>query len=729
MSTFKKITYRRATTLIGAACLLGLVACSEEPESEPEAGASDSALESVTITRVELGRDLKPAYLNERIPITFGITASSAVAGEVPTESVPLVVTFVDPQDPEKVGCSSNGMLFDLVGDDTEHEYKGFIWPPNNCGHLVGGTVTLQIELDPTAEQPLIEPLVLSQARADEPANAACRGPEPGCVQEFLLEAAAANGVDIEFAGLNTDSSVGVIPPFAVPIDDTPEPASPIVVAQSLLVYNGRDPYESPVNPDTIPEELVAEDPTIVEDLRFGRTPEQVETLDDLPGSLYLKYSITAAADGETWLPLRIGQDGTTVDEAVITELMPGTPNVIAHDLYLEGEAYDAVIDPERWLGEEAFVVRSCFTTDFPQFREVADEDKCQTIELLLVPEGEVESGATSFGFGKELNSSHGNSRIKLESGFATSNNVSLDGVFSNTEANLTVKGKIGKSFTVDLVRANATLDAPLVGQRSVDVGLRLFNDDVFSFADDANSITVSEDVTFSKSINLVKAKFMFGPVPLSFDLDAGGSVGIVAEGTATLLEGDEACRPHLPLATEEDIAARASQSDLLDDVEALIAKAPAFIRPLLRSILLARLANQVSGNPFDFGDASLKECITLDASVGPTMNLTASAFGGINVVVAQAGVQLDLIIAQVDLPLTGKLSLGRNDESKFVAFASTDLDLIFQPLDGDLKLVGKVKLGPFKKSKSVSIVKFRVKPIEKNLLHRSTLAAEIMTP
>jgi len=690
---------------------------------------SDSSLDSVAITRVELGRDLDPAYLNERIPITIGITASSAIPGEEPTESVPLVVTFVDPQNPDEAGCSSNGMLFDLVGDDTEHEYKGFIWPPSNCSDLTGGVVTLQIELDPSSEHPLIEPLVLSQERASDPANAACLGPAPGCVQEFRLEVAKDSGADVEFAGLDSESSVGVIPFLALPTDGEPEPAAPILVAQNLLVFNGRDPYESPIDPDTIPEDLL-EEPGIVEDLRFGRAPDEVETIDDLPGSLTLEYSITAAADGETWLPLRIGEGDTIVDEAIITELLPGTGNVIAHDLYLEGAAYDAVLDPDQWLGEEAFVVRSCFTTDFTQFRGVPGEAKCRTLDVLLVPQGGVESGAESFGFSKELNSSHGNSRIKLESGFATSNEVGLDGVFSDTEANLTVKGKIGKSFTLDLVRANATLDAPLVGQRSVDVGLRLFNDDVFTFTEEASGITVSEDVVFSKSLNIVKAKFMFGPVPVSFDLDAGGSIGILAEASASFLQGEPACRPHLPLATADTLEQRDDQAEIVANVEALIeAISNETLRALIRKILLGKLTDQLSGNSFDTGEVDLSECIALDVSVGPTMNLTASAFGGINVVVARAGVQLDLVIAQVDLPLTGKLSLGRNDDSQLVAFASTDLDLIFQPLSGDLKLVGKVKVGPFKRSKSVSIVKFRVKPIEKNLLHRSTLAAEILTP
>ncbi len=727
MSTFTHLKSRRSITHIGLTSLLALAACTEE---EPDAATSDSSLESVQITKVELGRDLDPAYLNERIPITIGITASSALPGEVPTEEVPLVVTFVDPQDPDEVGCSSNGMLFELVGDDTEHEYKGFIWPPNNCSPLTGGTVTLKLELDPTAEVPLIEPLILSKANAGEPANAACLGPEPGCVQEFPLEVPESGGVDVEFAGLNTESSVGVIPFLALPTDGEPEPAAPILVAQNLLVFNGRDPYESPVNPDTIPAELVEAEPNIAEELRFGRTPEQAEALDDLPGALTLTYSITAAADGETWLPLRIGDGSTLVDESVITELLPGTPNVIAHDLYLEGEAYDAVLDPDQWLGEEAFVVRSCFTTDFTQFRGTPGEAKCRTIDVLLVPEGEVESGASSFGFGKELKSSHGNSRIKLESRFATENDVSTDGVFSNTEANLTVKGKIGKSFTLDLVRANATLDAPLVGQRAVDVGLRLFNDDVFSFAEEATGVTVSEEVVFSKSINIVKAKFMFGPVPLSFDLDAGGAVGILAEGNATFLQGDPECREHLPLASDESIAQRQTQQAAIDKVEKLIENiASEPLKALLRKILLGTIEDQFTGNSFDTGESPISECITLEASVGPTMNLSAAAFGGINIGIAKAGVQLDLIIAQVDLPLTGRLSLGLNESTQLVAFASTDLDLIFQPLDGDLKLVGKLKVGPFKKSKSVSIVKFRVKEIEKSLLRRSTLAAEILTP
>lgn len=728
MHTPTKFTDRSSTKLLGLACLLSLVACTED---EPETGDSTSSLESVEITRVELGRDLDPAYLNERIPITIGITASSAIAGEQPTESVPLVVSFVDAQNPDEVGCSSNGMLFDLVGDDLEHEYEGFIWPPNNCSHLVGKTVTLQIELDPAAEQPLIEPLVLSKARANDPANAACRAPDPGCVQEFRLEVPESSAVDIEFAGFESESSVGVIPLPTIPNLAAPVQAAPILVAQNLLVFNGRDPYETPVNPDTIPAELLAANPDIAEQLRFGRSPDKIDTIDDLPGALHLGYAITAASDGETWLPLAIGEGEGTVDEVVITELLPGTPNVIAHDLYLEGAAYDAVLDENQWLGEEAFVVRSCFTTDFTQFRGVEDEAKCRTIDVLLVPPGEVESGATTLGFDRERSSSHGNSRVRLDSRFATNNHIGLDGVFSNTEANLTVRGNIGKSFSVDLVRANATLDAPLLGDRSVDIGLRIFNNDVFSFAEQSSGLTVNNDVVFSRSVTLVQARFMFGPVPVSFNLDAGGSVGILAEGSATFLQGEEACRPHLPLASAEDLAFLATLEQVVADVQAIIDTLPddSLARPILENMIQTVLSTFGTNNLLDTGEASLSECVVLEASVGPTMNLTASAFGGIDILIAQAGVQLDLVLAKVDLPLTAALSLARNEDSQLIASADTQLRLIFQPLEGDLKLVGSVGIGFFKKSLSVSIVQFSANEIVTTLMQRGTNGAEVLSP
>lgn len=717
--------HRRAATLLGLATLLNLVACTED-DSPDSSYTGDSDLRAVQVTKVELGRDLDPAYVNERIPITIGVTASSGVDGEVPTESVPVVVSFVDPEAPDEAGCSSNGMLFDIVGDGEEHEFSGFIWPPTNCANLAGGDVTLKIEMDPAADQPLIEPLVLSQARADEPANAACEG----CVQEFPLEFTPDGSVDIEFAALNAESSVGVIPPLELPTEGEPEKADPILVAQNLLVFNGRDPYESVVNPDTIPAELLESEPDIAESLRFGRPADQIDTIDDLPAPLHISYTISAANDGETWLPLSIGEDGGKVDEAVVTELLPGTANVIAHDLFLDGEAYDAVLDPEQWLGEEAFVVRSCFDTDFEEFRAEDEGPKCKTLDVLLIPDGDVESGAASFNFGKKNEQSHGNSRIKLESVFGTENSVGLDGVFSDSEARLTVKGKIGKSFTLDLVKAHAILDAPLTGAKSVDMGLRLFNNDIYTYADEADGLTVSEDVTFSKSTTIVKAKFMFGPVPVSFDLGAGGAVGIFAEGSANLFTGEEGCRPFMPLPSDEVLAKRAQQEAAIAQIEAKIAGiSNQFLKDFLRKVLLAPLYKQLSGNTFDTGESELQGCVVLEAVAGPTANLTASAFGGVSVGIASAGVQLDLIIAQLDLPLSATLAVGRNGIEQFLAYANTQLDLIFQPLQGDLKLVGKLKIGFFKKSKSVSIVKFNVKPIEKTLVKRSTLATEILNP
>ena len=42
-----------------------------------------------------------------------------------------------------------------MVGDGVEHQYQDYIGPANHCTGLAGGTVTLRVEVDPAAEQPL----------------------------------------------------------------------------------------------------------------------------------------------------------------------------------------------------------------------------------------------------------------------------------------------------------------------------------------------------------------------------------------------------------------------------------------------------------------------------------------------------------------------------------------------------------------------------------------------
>lgn len=716
--------------LLGLTCLSTVVGCENGYEGDEEGAEgsydSETTMERVQITKVELGRDLdnEPAYLNERIPITLGVIATGTQDGEPIEEGVPLVVSFVDPADPD-TGCASNGMLLELVGDGEEREYNGFIWPPTNCGDLVGGDVTLKIEVDPAAENQIIDPLILSQDQASEPANAACNGPESGCVKEFQLEMAAESGADVEFAGFNSESSVGVIPPFTLDVPE-PEAAQPILVAQNLLVFNGRDPYESPVPADEIPQELLDEDPEIAEQLQFGRDADAIQTIDDLPAPLHLSYEISATSDGETWLPLTIGDEEGNLDEAVITELLPGTANAVTHEVFLEGEALDAVIDPDQWLGEESFTVRSCFTTDFTQFRATDDEAKCRTTEIMLVPENEVEGGASTFNFKKQYAKDFGNSRVKLESFFGTENLIDSDGVYSDTEGRLTVKGKIGKSYSLDLIKAHATVDAPLSSERSVDMGLRIFNNDVYGYTDDGPDLTISEGVAFSRNQTIVKAKFMFGPVPVKFDLSAGGSIGIDFEGSASFFGTDAGCRPLLPLADAQVIEQEQAKLQKIEALEARAELMPDFFKAFFQK-LINSAKKGLSDNPFDPG-TPVRGCVDLNGTVTPTANLSASAFGGVSIVIASAGVQIDLILAKLDLPLNTNLVLGLNESNELVTYASTRLDLDFLPVKGALKLVGKLKLGFFKKSKSVTIVKFQSKTIKTKLLKRDTAASRLLT-
>ncbi len=708
---------------------VGLAACGSTDE---DAGAP--ALEQVRITRLELARPAGPIYLNERLPLTLGITA--VAADPTAAATLPVVVSFVDASDPDNgdLGCSSNGLDLELVGDGTERAFETYVWPVTECATIVGRRVALKIEIDPAADdeaRPLGVPLVTSAERAADAVNRDCRGAEPGCVIELDLEFSPTglegkDLVHVEFADFAPDSSVMLFPPapelFGGDIDAAEVPPVPSLAVRTALLLNGRDPYAAPVDPARIPEDLREAAPDLAEGLRFGLPPDQVGTLDDLPAPLRVRYAFSAASDQRTWEPLAVGAEDGRVAEAVITELTPGTANVLAHELYMEETARAALFDENRWLGEELFTVRACLVADFEQLRGAPGE--CRTVDVVLVADSAPESGAASLSFDKDERGKFGNDRISVESSFLTRNRLDIaSGVSVHGEGRVTLSGKIGRSFSVDLVAAHATARGPATGDAGADMALRLFGITVDSFEQSGAALGYAEEIRVSRSRKVVDARFMFGPIPLNFDLHAGGAVGIAAQGTFNLAQGEAACRPRLPGASPELVAARERLQARRAELEAELERAPPQSRALLQQVL-----DQMVGELNDLPAVSdLSSCAGLDARVSPFFNLSANAFGGINIRIAKAGVEIDLTLLRVDFPLDGQLSFGRDVAGQFLVHARTQFGIELRPLDGDVKLVGEIGFRRFKRRRTVTIVSFSAGVLRKDLLDRSMPAAEVL--
>lgn len=699
--------------LLALPILLAAAGCAQEEDNSDTAG-----LDSVEVVSLEMQRADGPAFLNERIPVKLTVKGASADANNPATELVPVMLSFVDADRPddESVGCASASVIVEVPGNGEPTTVDAVAWPTTQCSSLVGKSVVLKAEVVPAGEQQLSVSKVFDQA--------------------VTLESSSL--VDIEFAALDSESSVAVFPAVNVAGEDidgaAAEDLESSLTVKTNLVLNGRDPYVAPVDADRIPEELKQSAPGIEEDLRFGR--DDVGQLDDLPGTLTLRYEISAANDGETWMPMTIGTPEGRVPTVEVSELRPGLPNVLSHDLFLEAEAREAITDENRWMGEENYLVRGCFVTDFEQFRgESGPDGRCQSIPVVLtVNDGETESGVSSLNFDGGRESSFGNSRIGLEAVLQTRNAMNTSGVFSDTEARLTLKGKIGRSYSFNLVRGFSTIDAPLQGDKSVDMGLTLLGANVASFNREvADALSVEKDFSFSRSKRIVRATFGFGPVGVSFDLHGGGRVGLEASGQARLGLSEADCRPHLPAATSGQIQNRDEQ---IARIEAKLAQVdqrtrslPPFLRKLFRRILKAQLLGRLR----ELGDLApavdLSRCVVLEASAGPSANLTATAFGGIDIKIAKAGIEADLDLAKLALPAEAKLALGQDLDNQLLVFGEAGLNLDFTPLSGRLALVGRVGFRRFSRSKSVTIVRFSTKTIRTNLLNRSMKAAEVIIP
>ena len=256
----------------------------------------------VRLTHLDVRYDLsQPVYVNNRIPVTFGLTAESVDPANPSTRNVAVSFSFVEanPSDPSNpMGCSSSAIDVEVIGDGQEYRFDGFIWPVTECAALAanGVEVNLQVDFNGGAEAAAelesdidAPSVVLSQANVDAPINQMCRTPQPGCVHAFDLRPTPTNAqgtlVDVRYQ-LRATSSVAVLPSQRTQDVDPSKPADPdpTLVVQSHFLVNGKDPYISPVDPALIPPELIAEVPTIVEDLKFGRDDAALAAINLLPG-------------------------------------------------------------------------------------------------------------------------------------------------------------------------------------------------------------------------------------------------------------------------------------------------------------------------------------------------------------------------------------------------------------------------------------------------------------
>ncbi|MCA9699842.1 MAG: hypothetical protein KC431_20120 [Myxococcales bacterium] len=700
--------HRRALLSLALPLLTSIAACQDAGTDGDGCGEGTieqngtcvPAAATVRLTHLDVRYDLsQPVFVNNRVPITFGVTGENLDPANAEPRQVAVGFSFVeaDPSDPENpLICGSSSVNVELPGDGSEVIVDAFIWPTTLCAQLAGEgkLVNLQVDFDGGAE--LADELVsdldapsvtFSPALAGEPLNQLCRSSLEGdaglgCAYEIEIRptpaGASGSAIDVRY-GLTADSSVAIVPFQQTENIGANGPADPSasLIVQSRFVVNGRDPYFSAIDPSQIPAELIDAVPTIEEDLQFGLDPAGLAALSTLPGTATVAYTLRAASDPDTELPLSIRDpqnSAARLAEAPVERVVPGVANDVAHELFLEGAALEAVSPGGVWANESDFVVRGCFVADFPQDGNAGDEglEDCRDLEIVLVHEEAPSAGASAITFNKSFERKLGNDRIGIETSMETQNRLDFSGASSHSAGGVYLEGKIGKSF--DLALADAHADANLnvdPTKTSYDIGVEAFGQTVFSASEEAAKIVRSDDFSVAKSFTIGQLGFGFGPISIGISVSVGGTLGITTEDTLEALTDAESCQ--LLLASADTI------------------------------VLCGRMTRIVS----------------------PFIGMTGKIFGGINLKLVKAGVSADLRFVTTSFPLEATLGWGLTDDERLLVRGDVNWDLELEPIGGDVSIVGKVGFRRFAKTLKVNLFSFSSPTITTKLLSESMAVSE----
>ncbi|MCA9641215.1 MAG: hypothetical protein H6718_04475 [Polyangiaceae bacterium] len=682
-----------------------LVGCSSDatedksPCSGDACGQTTSELRNVHLSHLGVKYDLsQPVFINNRIPVSFGVTADSVDPASPATQIVAVSFLFVEanPADPANPrSCGSSAAVVELTGDGKEQLVDGFIWPSNDCEELAGAQVNLGVMFDAGADGEEIydgvdaPTVIFSAENAKADANQACRSalesdaadPGRGCVYQLDLQPTPtdANGalIDVRYL-LSSKSSVALVP-FTQTENigpNGPPDLEPSLVVESSFVVNGRDPYISPLTEgEVIPADLIAAEPGIQEDLKFGLSEAALAALGQLPGSATVHYTLRTAADENTTLPLTVNDPestgaGTRVAEVSVKKVVPGTARTVVHELFIEGETLAAVSAGGVWENETDFVVTGCFDGDFPQQGNQGDAGlaDCKDIPIQLVRETSPASAASAITFAKGFGQKLGSDRIGIEASMSTDSKLDRTGASSNNEGSVVLKGKLGKSFELVIAHAeaNAKLDVDPT-KNFYDVSVDAFGQNLYSDSHSSEpTIVLTDDFSAAKSTNIGGLGFGFGPVKVGFQISAGGEIGLDLEDTLQGLTGEEAC------------------GELLNTED------------------------------------SVPVCGSMSRTATPHFALTGKLFGGINLRLVKAGVEADLKFVNTSFPLTAGLGFGVTDGGQFLVRGDASWDMEIKLIEGDVAIVGSVGIRRWRKRLKVNLFSFSSPTRSMNLMSQS---------
>lgn len=696
---------RSLVTWLSVPLLAAIGGCSSDASEAPTCSGdactqTTSELRNVRLTHLGVKYDLsQPVFLNNRIPISFGVSADSVDPSSPATQMVAVGFIFVeaDPVDPANPkSCGSSAASVEVVGDGQEQLLDGFIWPSSDCEELAGAPVNLGVVFDAGADgegelsEGVRSPSVtFSAANLDNGPNQACRSSREtdaaelglGCVYQLDLQSTPSDAggslIDVRFL-LSSRSSVAL-----VPLQQTenvgpngPPDLEPSLVVESSFVVNGRDPYISPLTEgESIPADLLEAEPTIKEDLKFGLSDAALAALNQLPGAATVRYTLRTADDDQTTLPLSVNDPksqgaGTRVSEVAVTKVAPGTATTVVHELFIEGETLAAVSEGGVWANETDFVVTGCFEADFPQQGNQGDAGlaDCKEIPVQLARETKPASAASAITFAKSFSQKLGSSRIGVESSMSTNNRLDRSGASSSNEGSVVLAGKLGKHFELVIAHAEASAKLDVDPEKNgYDVSVEAFGQSLFSDSKSAEpKIVMTDEISFSKSTQIGGLGFGFGPVSVGFKISVGGELGLDLEDTLEVIGDEEAC------------------AELLQTAEVVSA------------------------------------CGSMSRVASPHFSLTGELFGGINLRIVKAGVQADLKFVKTSFPLTAALGFGLTENNQFLVRGDANWDMELKLIEGDVAIVGSVGIRRWRKHLKVNLFSFSSPTRSWNLMSES---------
>lgn len=694
------------TQLVDGTCVAAPPVCSDGTVSADGGGctvAPAPQLKNARLTLLKVNHDLtKPALLNNHLPIRFGVTANSADNTKPVTAYVDVVFSFVNktPADPAKPEtCASNGIVVKVTGDGTEHIFEGEIYPTDDCKWVgaAGATANLAVEFGGNGATFDAPNVVFSTANVAAADNKQCRtggtSAAPagaGCVADINLK--PTTGVNVHIDSLAPNSSVAIVWPDGQ-APDVPagkkESARTSLVVNGTIAFEGRDPYEHPVDTSKLPADLLAAEPDLVTGLHFGLTDAEWDALDALPGEDTMTYDIvpTNLVAGNAWLPLRIGdpkaQDADVhVDSISLDELIPGADNAFEHALFIEGATRTAVSTGGIWANQSQFTVRACLKTAFNQVDQEGDFDDesavggdlgansdCRTFPVRLSRATQPTGAASSHSFDSNFDRTVGNpDRLAVSGNLTSSTVLDLQGARTSTEGRAELMGKLGQRFNVTLFRVWGKGGSVLANPDAsyIDFGAEAFGINIFSDVRFGPEHTFNVPFKIAKSFQFPGLSFGFGPVSVGITVGIGGQIGTDPNFTVSTKTGGEASIPEL---------------------------------------------------------ADVKANGLLSGSIGPNVALTGNVTGGVRIAIAAAEIVATLQVVEIGFPHTVNVRCGSNEvdnsnvPTKVTVLGESGWDLTLRWLNAKVDIVGRL----FILKKTINIWKYVTEPETMNLMSRST--------